>query len=135
MVGQYRQWADAGSASAAALRQRMFAVAAGGCAAVRENDGAAFVAAIDDYGRCLAELGRAVGADLVTEAHQHIGVLAGEFGLAYKVSGAGGGDVGIACGLDFSALQGFSVKAANEGFHVVPLVVDNHGLRVEERAA
>jgi phosphomevalonate kinase len=134
LVGQYRRWVDSGSARAAGLRQRLFDVASGGCAAVIEDDGAAFVAAIGEYGRCLAQLGCEIGADLVTETHRRIGDLAGEFELAYKVSGAGGGDVGIACGLDFDALRAFSGKAAGLGFHVVPLAVDFEGLRVEEHA-
>ncbi len=135
LVGQYRRWADSGSAEAAGLRQRMAAVAAVGCAAAREGNGAAFVAAIDEYGRCLADLGQAIGAELVTGSHRRIGDLAGEFELAYKLSGAGGGDVGIACGLDADALRAFAARAADEGFHVVPLTVDDEGLRVEEHAA
>jgi phosphomevalonate kinase len=134
LVGRYRQWADSGSARAAALRRQMFDVASGGCAAVSEHDGAAFVAAIENYGHCLAQLGREIGTELVTESHRRIGDLAGEFGLAYKISGAGGGDVGIACGLDVDALQAFSASAAEAGFHVVPLAVDEMGLRVEEHA-
>jgi phosphomevalonate kinase len=135
LVGRYRQWADSGSAPAIALRKRLIAVAEGGCAAVNEDDGIAFVAAIDEYGRCLQALGQAVGVDLVTAAHRQIGALAGKMGLAYKVSGAGGGDVGIACGLDEDALRAFCDLASNSGFHIVPLNVDEQGLRVEEHAA
>jgi phosphomevalonate kinase len=134
LVRHYRQWAEKGNTQAAALRQRMFDVAEGGCVAVREDDGAAFVAAIDAYGECLVDLGQAIGADLVTAAHRQIGDLAGRYGLAYKVSGAGGGDVGIACGLDPEAMQAFSDAASDQGFHVVPLAVDDHGLRIEEHA-
>jgi phosphomevalonate kinase len=135
LVGRYRQWADSGSAEASALQERLIAVAEGGCAAVNEDDGMAFVAAIEEYGHCLQALGQAMDADLVTAAHRQIGDLAGSMGLAYKVSGAGGGDVGIACGLDPDALESFSEQAAQSGFCVVPLNVDEHGLRVEEHAA
>ena len=134
LVRLYRQWAEEGNSQAAALRQRMFDVAQGGCTAVRENDGAAFVAAVDAYGECLIDLGQAIGADLVTRTHRRIGDLAGQFDLAYKVSGAGGGDVGIACGLDPDAMRAFSDAASAQGFHVVPLAVDHHGLRIEEHA-
>ena len=134
LVRHYRQWTEEGNSQAVALRQRMFDVAEGGCAAVRENDGAAFVAAIDAYGECLVDLGHAIGAELVTGTHRRIGDLAGKFDLAYKVSGAGGGDVGIACGLDTGAMRAFSVAASDQGFHVVPLTVDQHGLRIEEHA-
>ena len=116
------------------LRRGLFDIAAVGCAAAQSDDGAAFVAAMGEYGRCLAQLGREIGADLVTAAHARIGELAAGCGLAYKVSGAGGGDVGIACGLDADALRAFSRKAVENGFHVVPLAVDEQGLAVEERA-
>lgn len=134
LVGQYRRWVDRGSAGAEALQQRMIAVAARGSAAARTGNAEGFVGAIGDYGRCLDELGQAMGADLVTGSHRQIGDLAGEYGLAYKVSGAGGGDVGIACGLDPDALRAFSARAAEQGFHVVPLAVDTEGLRVKEHA-
>jgi len=134
LVGKYRQWIGSGEASAVQLRRGLFDIAARGCAAAHSDDGAAFVAAMDEYGRCLAQLGREIGADLVTVAHAQIGELAASCGLAYKVSGAGGGDVGIACGLDADALRAFSRKAVERGFHVVPLAVDEQGLAVEERA-
>jgi phosphomevalonate kinase len=135
LVGQYRRWTESGSAHSATLRERLVAVAERGCSAADEDDGPTFVGAIDEYGRCLDELGREMGRDLVTAAHRKIGGLAGEMGLAYKVSGAGGGDVGIACGLDGDALRSFAAKADDQGFHVVPLTVDELGLRVNEEHA
>lgn len=134
LVGRYRRWAASGATEVLELRRRLTAIASRGCAAVAADDGESFVGAIGEYGRCLAELGRAMGADLVTAAHRRIGDLAGEMGLAYKVSGAGGGDVGIACGLDPQALDAFAARAADAGFHVVPLAVDDQGLVVEEHA-
>jgi phosphomevalonate kinase len=134
LVGKYRQWMASGSVRTAELRQRMFDVANGGCVAADQRDGAAFVAAIDDYGRCLADLGHEIGADLVTATHVRIGRLAGEFGLAYKVSGAGGGDVGIACGLDSAALRAFCAQANLDGLLVLPLTSAEQGLRIEEHA-
>jgi phosphomevalonate kinase len=131
LVGHYRHWADARPAEAAALRQRMGAVADEGCAAVKEQDGAALVAAMAAYGHCLDSLGQAIGADLVTGAHRAIARLAENFGLAYKVSGAGGGDVGIACGLDADALAAFSAAAEAQGFAAIPLAVEERGLTVE----
>jgi phosphomevalonate kinase len=134
LVGKYRRWMASGPGRKSALRQRMFDVANGGSVAAREQYGAAFVAAIDEYGRCIAELGREIDADLVTGAHVSIGRLAREFGLAYKVSGAGGGDVGIACGLDDAALLEFSARAAADGWQLIPLSSAEQGLRIEERA-
>jgi phosphomevalonate kinase len=134
LVGQYRHWAEARPSEAAAMRRSMGTVADAGCAAVQGQEGAAFVAAMADYGRCLEALGEAIGADIVSSAHRTIGDLAGDFGLAYKVSGAGGGDVGIACGLDADALAAFSAAATARGFDAIPLTVDEQGLTVEEHA-
>lgn len=134
LVGRYRRFVDTGSSAAEGLRDRMSAIASAGLAAVEDQHGSAFVAAMDAYGRCIADLGNAIGADLVTARHREAGDLAERLGLAYKVSGAGGGDVGIACGLDRDALQEFSAGAAERGFEVVELAVDDHGLRVEEHA-
>jgi phosphomevalonate kinase len=135
LVGQYRRWTDSAPSRAAALRERLICVAGRGCDAAAEGDGPGFVRAIDEYGKCLEELGHEMGADLVTAAHRKIGGLAGELGLAYKVSGAGGGDVGIACGLDPDALQSFARRAGEAGFHVVSLTADDVGLLVDEEHA
>ena len=134
LVGRYRQWADTGSARVAEVQRRLRTIAGEGCAAVRSDDGQGFVAAIAAYGQAPDALGREMGADLVTSEHRQIGGLAQSLGLAYKVSGAGGGDVGIACGLDQSALSEFSRRAQSDGFCVVPLQVDETGLVVEEHA-
>lgn len=134
LVGRYRQWAASASAGASALKHRLIAVAAEGCAAAVAGSGEDFIGAIEAYGNCLRDLGEAMGAGIVTAAHARIAELAAKTGLAYKVSGAGGGDVGIACGLDRDALRAFSAKASDEGFRVVPLETDEMGLNVEEQA-
>jgi phosphomevalonate kinase len=56
----------------------------------------AAVAAAGRYGRQMAELGRAVGMPIVTEAFESAAALAREVGGEAKPSGAGGGDVGVA---------------------------------------
>jgi phosphomevalonate kinase len=48
------------------------------------------------YGRQLAELGKAAGVPIVTEAFERAAALAQELGGAAKPSGAGGGDIGVA---------------------------------------
>jgi mevalonate kinase len=56
----------------------------------------AAVAAAGRYGRQMAELGKAVGMPIVTEAFENAAALAREVGGEAKPSGAGGGDVGVA---------------------------------------
>ena len=54
------------------------------------------VVAAGRYGRQLAELGKAAGVKIVTEAFERAAALARELGGDAKPSGAGGGDVGVA---------------------------------------
>jgi phosphomevalonate kinase len=54
------------------------------------------VVAAGRYGRQLAELGKAAGVKIVTEAFDQAAALARELGGDAKPSGAGGGDVGVA---------------------------------------
>lgn len=56
----------------------------------------AAVAAAGRYGRQMADLGKAVGISIFTEAFERAAALAREVGGDAKPSGAGGGDVGVA---------------------------------------
>jgi mevalonate kinase len=114
--------------------RRLAATAEAGCAAARGGDAAAFVEAFAEYGRVLQNLGVAVGAEIVTAEHRHIGEHAERYGVAYKVSGAGGGDLGLACAVDSMALAAFKKSVTDRGFRVIDVCLAEHGLVVEERA-
>src|SRR5690606_35950270 len=97
LVAHYRAWRTEHPERAADWQRRLTAIAEAGCEAARLNDATAFLGAIDGYGRALQNLGAAIGANIVTAEHLRIGEHARRFGVAYKVSGAGGGDLGFAC--------------------------------------
>lgn len=133
-VAHYRRWAAEKAGQAAALMRTMGEIAARGLAATRENDGVAFLEAVQAYGRVLDALGQAMGVDILTRGHREIGDEAAKFGVVYKVSGAGGGDLGLAFARDSRALASFMARIAERGFQVVNLAIDEQGLVVEERA-
>ena len=83
----------------------------------------------------MERLGGAIGADIVTAEHREIGVEARRHGVAYKVSGAGGGDLGVACAADVEALDAFRKSVANRGFRVINVSLADHGLQVAQRGA
>jgi phosphomevalonate kinase len=83
----------------------------------------------------LQELGEAIGVDIVTNEHRDIAAEAGRCGVAYKVSGAGGGDLGLACAADPQRLEAFRTSLANRGFRVINVSLAEHGLRVAQRGA
>lgn len=94
------------------------------------DDADGFLGAIRDYAGGLQALGEWMGAAIFTPEHLQVLELAERFGLAYKVSGAGGGDLGLAFGADPQALARFR-KAAGERYDTIGLTVDPRGLDVE----
>jgi phosphomevalonate kinase len=116
------------------MQQNLAAVAAAGCAAARGDDAVGFVESIGEYGRALQNLGVAIGTEIVTVEHRRIGELARRHGVAYKVSGAGGGDLGIACALDRDALASFRQAVGRHEFQAIDIRPAEHGLTIDERA-
>jgi phosphomevalonate kinase len=134
LIARYGVWRDGHKKQAAEQLRILGGIAEAGCAAAREGDAGRFLEAVGDYGRALQNLGAAIGADIVTAEHRTIGALAARYGVAYKVSGAGGGDLGLAFAADEQALDAFKKAVARKQFRVVDFCLAEQGLVVEERA-
>lgn len=132
LVARYRDWVTAAPEAAERQWRSMAAVAEAGCAAARNDDKDAFLGAVRDYGRYLDSLGQAMGADIVTADHRAIDAAARDHGIAYKVSGAGGGDLGIAFSPEPESLGAFASSVRSQGYRVIDLDLDHAGLTVEE---
>ena len=135
LVAHYRAWRQDRPEQAAAMLGRLRGLAEAGCAALRADDAAAWVETFAAYGRGLQDLGAAMGAEVVTAEHRQIGDEAGRFGVAYKVSGAGGGDLGLACAADADALAAFTKSVKDRGFRVFNVSLAEHGLVVQPPSA
>ena len=98
------------------------------CAAADDADG--FLRAVRDYAGGLRALGEWMGAEIFTSGHMRLMMLAERFDVAYKVSGAGGGDLGLAFGTDPEALARFR-QAADERYDTINLAIDPRGLDVK----
>jgi phosphomevalonate kinase len=133
LVGRYRAFCAARPAAAAGFQRRLESIAEDGCAAARGDDAGAFIAAINRYGRALGDLGIAIDGEIVTAEHRRIGEQAQRFGVAYKVSGAGGGDLGLAFAANPEALAAFKQSMNDNNFPVVDFRVAPCGMSVEER--
>jgi phosphomevalonate kinase len=129
-VAHYRAWRARRPREAMALVARLAALAEAGCAALAAGDAAQWLEAFAGYGRGLQELGEAIGADIVTAEHREIGAAAERLGVSYKVSGAGGGDLGLACAADADRLEAFTESVGNRGFRVINVSLAEHGLQV-----
>ena len=74
-----------------------------------------------DYAHALAVFDGVTGLGIVSPAHQRVAALADAGGVAYKPSGAGGGDVGVAVADDANALARFEQAASAAGYRVWPV--------------
>ena len=132
LVAHYHAWESAQPAAAAKLKRALGRTAELGRRAAREGNTDDFLAAVAEYGEGLDSLGKAMGAEIVTAEHRRIARAAADFGVVYKTSGAGGGDVGLALAVDPENLSAFTQAVAQMGFRVVELTIDEQGLIVEE---
>jgi phosphomevalonate kinase len=107
-------------------------IAERGVKAAQANAPADFIAAAGEYGEALDALGSSLGVEIVTAEHRQIAAIAQRFGVAYKVSGAGGGDVGIGLAADPAVLDAFALALAGD-FEVLRIGIDPRGLAVEVR--
>ncbi len=94
-------------------------------AGTRVRDFLDTVRAFDD---AMDALGDLLGAPILSPEHRRLRELASEAGVAYKPSGAGGGDFGVAFGQDPDDLERFTGAAAREGFPALPLHGDPRGV-------
>ncbi len=129
-LARYDAWRGASPEEAADAMSALAETAEGGIGAARADDTDGFLAAVREYGSRLDALGGSIGAEIVTREHRGVIVQAERYGIAYKVSGAGGGDLGLAFSADTEALEQFK-RAVAEHYDVIEFAVDPAGLSVE----
>jgi phosphomevalonate kinase len=82
----------------------------------------------------LAELGRASGVAIVTDAHRRLDERAQALGGLAKPTGAGGGDIALGAFAGPEAAEQFRADARSLGMKVLDLSVDPDGARLEPGA-
>jgi phosphomevalonate kinase len=88
------------------------------------------LALLQHYADQLAMFDKAAQLNIFTPAHTHLATIAHDHGLIYKPCGAGGGDIGLACGEDPDALKAFASRAADNQFVPLNLEIAGHGVTV-----
>ena len=97
------------------------ALAQAGVAALIAHNAGDFCDIAGRYGRALAALGEAAGVAIESPEHRALASCARRAGVHYKVSGAGGGDVGLAFSTDMAALDDFRTRASEVSARFRPL--------------
>ncbi len=88
------------------------------------------LAGLAQYAEHLRMLDDAAQLNIFTPEHNRLATIADAHGLVYKPCGAGGGDIGLACGEDPQALEAFARAAAGEPFVPLDLEIARHGVTV-----
>ena len=99
--------------------------------AVAESDSGDWVQWSHTWCELLEELGREIGAPIMSKEHCDFRDFAVEHGLGYKPSGAGGGDAGFFIIPDERSLDDVGTLIKRRNIHMLPLSPDAHGVRVE----
>ncbi|MEO6505738.1 MAG: hypothetical protein ABIW36_10650 [Terrimesophilobacter sp.] len=126
LVGRVADYAAADSARYRADLDRLTALAECAHAAMRSAD--LFLDLASDYFDALRRLDAHAHAGIVTDRHRQLQALAARHSAAFKTSGAGGGDVGLAFSRSGAPALRLAASLAAAGADVVPLGVGAAGL-------
>jgi phosphomevalonate kinase len=97
------------------------------------DDTAALFDLVEQFHEAMAALGRAAGVPIVSDEHAAIERAVRRAGGAYKPSGAGGGDVGVAFVDSEDAAQAVREAVTAAGFRALGISVDPAGLEIGSR--
>lgn len=110
--------------------QTMDDIARAGLAAVQHADSDGLLSSIQAYGQAMQALGDAAQVPIYTDGHRRLAELARRFNVAFKPSGAGGGDIAFAASRDTEALSALARRVRTAGYAVVALGPAHHGLSI-----
>lgn len=103
--------------------------------AVAQGDAALAMEALRDFGAAMKALGDAADMPIWSDVHRAVASLVEHPMVAYKPSGAGGGDIGLLIALgagDADPLDAVKSRVAGAGYIELPLKFGARGLLVEE---
>lgn len=128
LLAQVAAWGQQRPRERDRLFERMGQEAERGAAAAVAGSAADLLAALGRYGELMVELGRRIGVHIVGPEHTRLVELAGDVGVVYKGCGAGGGDLGVALGIEPSALGEFRRRAEGLGYLIPSVTLARDGL-------
>ena len=90
-----------------------------GITALQAHNAAALQQAIAAYGDAMQAFGEAAEAPIYTDDHRRLASLARTSSVAFKPSGAGGGDIALAAATDTAALAEFARQCSAAGYEIL----------------
>lgn len=132
MVAAVRAWRDADPVAAARVFAAMGGASRRGCAALEAGDARGFVEAVASFADAEASLDGASGAGILSPAVKACVESARSAGWVAKPSGAGGGDVVVAFGLQDADRDALRWQVQQRGLEMVAVELYGAGA-LEER--
>lgn len=99
--------------------EQLAAISRAGIDAVQQGSGNDLQQALAAYGEAMQNFGLAAEADIYTEDHRRLAAMAKASGIAFKPSGAGGGDIALAAATDTMALVDFARQCRAAGYELL----------------
>lgn len=113
------------------LMQALCRLANAAAAAWQTGDTQSILQAVHDYSLGLQAFDATTATGIWSGAHRELLELAGQAGVVYKPSGAGGGDYGLAFAADAQALEKFTALAQDAGYADAAPGWSDTGLEIE----
>lgn len=113
------------------VMDRMKVLADEGVKAIGDSETGKFLEVVSEYFESMRQLGEASGAPIISKPHAEIARICHEEKVAYKPSGAGGGDLGILFSCEESRLAHVLRRLEAAGFPVFDLQIGTHGVQVK----
>ncbi len=114
---------------ARAAVERVMNAAENFVSALSRPESNAWMGPLNDYTTHLKYLDETLQLGIYRGGHRRLDEIATREGVLYKPCGAGGGDIGVAMSISADPLQHFSQAVVQEGFSLLPMEIEQHGLQ------
>ncbi len=94
-----------------------------GCESYKKRDIKSFLTAINNYNNLMSSLGEKSGMPIISQVHQNIAKIVNQNGGAYKPSGAGSGDIGVAFANGFEQIKIIKKAIEADGFYCLDIKI------------
>lgn len=128
LLRRLRSWQRQHGADYAAIMDKLGTITADAIAAAHVNS-SVFIECAGRFAAVLADLGERAGLEIFSPAHLELATMAKRSGLVYKPCGAGGGDLGVAMGVDVNDTKRFINLVKTSGYQAIDITSSPTGVR------
>ena len=129
LLQQLRSWRENHGVNYTRCMDELGSISSDAIEAIRQGNTAGFLAATDRFSAAVAELGVRSGLEIFNPAHQNLLDMAKKARLVYKPCGAGGGDLGVAMGVESENTKKFVRLVKNSDYQIIDISLNPEGVQ------